>query len=436
MSRRFRSLVIFFVANSVVAAAVWQGQQTSVSPSGGVLPVLRAQGPRYWKGNLHTHSFWSDGDDFPEMIVDWYRQRGYNFLTLSDHNVLSEGERWIPIPGPRKLAFDKYLARFGPSWVQQRGEPGKPEVRLKPLREFRSLMEEPGKFVLIQGEEITHRFAKNPVHMNGINLRDLVMPIDGSSVAETISVNHRHVSQQRQKTAWPMLVFVNHPNFGWGVRGEDLIQAEEIRFFEVYNGHPGVKNYGDTLHPGCERLWDIALALRLGKLRHSIIYGLATDDAHGYHAYGIGKVNPGRGWIMVRAPYLSAEAIVRAMEAGDFYSTTGVVLNDIRQNGGELRISIQPEKDITYHTEFFATMKDANLDSAPAKDADGKTPNVTRVYSGDIGKQVGKTDSLEPSYRFTGNELYVRARITSSKLHPNPYAKGDRETAWTQPMQP
>ncbi|MFN0066994.1 MAG: hypothetical protein ACKVYV_05090, partial [Limisphaerales bacterium] len=21
--------------------------------------------PRWWKGNLHTHSFWSDGDDFP-----------------------------------------------------------------------------------------------------------------------------------------------------------------------------------------------------------------------------------------------------------------------------------------------------------------------------------------------------------------------------------
>ena len=28
---------------------------------------------RWWKGNLHTHSLWSDGDDFPEMIVDWYR---------------------------------------------------------------------------------------------------------------------------------------------------------------------------------------------------------------------------------------------------------------------------------------------------------------------------------------------------------------------------
>ena len=53
---------------------------------------------QWWKGNLHTHSFWSDGDDFPEMIVSWYAENGYNFLTLSDHNILSVGNKWITIP--------------------------------------------------------------------------------------------------------------------------------------------------------------------------------------------------------------------------------------------------------------------------------------------------------------------------------------------------
>jgi hypothetical protein len=50
--------------------------------------------PRWWKGNLHTHTFWSDGDDFPEMVAEWYRTHGYNFLALSDHNVLAQGIRW------------------------------------------------------------------------------------------------------------------------------------------------------------------------------------------------------------------------------------------------------------------------------------------------------------------------------------------------------
>ena len=28
---------------------------------------------RWWKGNLHTHSLWSDGDHYPEMVADWYK---------------------------------------------------------------------------------------------------------------------------------------------------------------------------------------------------------------------------------------------------------------------------------------------------------------------------------------------------------------------------
>jgi len=46
---------------------------------------------RHWyKGNLNTHSYWSDGDDFPEMIMDWYKNHGYHFVSLSDHNILAE----------------------------------------------------------------------------------------------------------------------------------------------------------------------------------------------------------------------------------------------------------------------------------------------------------------------------------------------------------
>jgi hypothetical protein len=36
----------------------------------------------------------------------------------------------------------------------------------------------------------------------------------------------------------------------------------------------------------------------------------------------------------------------------------------------------------------------------------------------------------------TGKELYVRAKIISTKAHPNPYQKGDVEVAWTQPLIP
>src|SRR5262245_11570266 len=243
MSKKVRSLLLWLLAlGTLSATAMWQANEPrpDAEPADGVVPPLSEAGPRYWKGNLHTHSFWSDGDDFPEMIADWYKRHGYHFLTLSDHNMLSEGERWIDA-GNSGVAMKKYKARFGDAWVEERTvkDKGKdrPQVRLKPLAEFRSLLEEPRRFLLIPGEEITHSFAKYPVHMNATNLRDVVKPIDGDSVAETIQVNHRAVAERRKRSGWRTLVFVNHPNYGWGVRAEDLL-TEELRFFEIFNGHP------------------------------------------------------------------------------------------------------------------------------------------------------------------------------------------------------
>src|SRR5215212_3822104 len=85
----------------------------AVVVAGCALFTLRAQEqPRWYKGNLHTHSFWSDGDDYPEMIADWYKRSGYQFLALSDHNILSEGDRWIdaaPDDTTKGKALTKYI---------------------------------------------------------------------------------------------------------------------------------------------------------------------------------------------------------------------------------------------------------------------------------------------------------------------------------------
>src|SRR5437016_9038026 len=121
--KRLRSLIVFVIAAGLLSAAVaWQAAPPG-DHANNILPVVQNTTPRFWKGNLHTHSFWSDGDDFPEMIADWYKRNGYNFLTLSDHNILSEGQKWIDITpgkGTRELALKKYLDRFGAGWVERR----------------------------------------------------------------------------------------------------------------------------------------------------------------------------------------------------------------------------------------------------------------------------------------------------------------------------
>lgn len=399
----------------------------------------RTSGPTWWKGNLHTHTYWSDGDDFPENVAGWYRDQGYHFLALTDHNRLSEGQMFIDVnreKSPPTKSIEKAKARFGEGWIETKEEKGKTFVRLKTLQEVREKLEQPGKFLLVQSEEITHSFKKAPVHMNGINLARVIKPLDGKSHEETIRVNIRQVMDQSRKENRPMLAFLNHPNFGWGVRAEDMAPIDELAFFEVHNGHPGVRNYGDETHASTERIWDIVLALRLGKLKLPMLHGLATDDSHGYHAFGIGKVNPGRAWVMVRAPRLEADSLVTALQAGDFYASTGVIVEDFRREGNELVIKIRGEEGVTYTTEVFGTMQGVSLESEPVTDAEGKELPVTRRYSKEIGKVLGRSNALEVRHKLTGKELYVRARIQSSKPHPNPYAKADYETAWLPPIVP
>ena len=67
---------------------------------------------------------------------------------------------------------------------------------------------------------------------------------------------------------------------------------------------------------------------------------------------------------------------------------------------------------------------------------DRRTPTKQDRYPADIGKVVATSTDAKPGYKFSGKELYVRAKVTSTKPHPNPYQKGDAETAWTQPFVP
>ena len=399
-------------------------------------PIPADPPARWWKGNLHTHTLWSDGDDFPEMVAEWYREHGYHFLGLSDHNTLSQGQRWMRAAEIEKRGgkapIEKYLKRFGSSWVEQREKDQVREVRLKPLGEFRTLLEERDRFLLIQSEEITDKFGQSPIHMNATNLLELIKPGGGSSVAETIENNFRAAQAQSQKMGQEILVHLNHPNFGWGVTAEDLAQVLSEHFFEIFNGHPGVRQLGDQTHVSMERMWDIASSLRMKKMNSRPLYGLATDDSHHYHFPGMKRSTCGRGWIMVRAAHLTPESLIRSIKAGDFYGSTGVTLGDVKFEAGTLSIEIDPAEGETYVTNFIGTEKDADVTGRAPPAA--TTQRVTQVYSNDIGKTLATAQGVKVSYKFTGKELYVRAVITSSAPPANPSLENQKKQAWTQPV--
>jgi hypothetical protein len=59
---------------------------------------------------------------------------------------------------------------------------------------------------------------------------------------------------------------------------------------------------------------------------------------------------------------------------------------------------------------------------------------VTQRYSKDIGTVLSSVDGTSARYALKGDEIYVRARITSSKQKADPSSAGEFEQAWTQPL--
>jgi len=393
---------------------------------------------RWWKGNLHTHSLWSDGDDYPEMIAGWYKDKGYHFLSVSDHNALQVGERWFPLKSGRGAgaALARYQARWGRDWVQQRTLKGVEEVRLRPLEEYRARLDTPGRFLMVGGEEITDRYLTAPLHLNAHNLQHPIKAQGGSNVVDALQRNVDAVLAQRAATGQPMFPHINHPNFGWGITAEDLMQIRGEQFFEVYNGHPSVHNEGDAGHPGTERMWDIALTWRLAFLGLGPMYGLATDDGHNYHTNSVSLSNPGRGWVQVRAQSLKVEQLIAALEAGEFYSSSGVELRDVRREHDRLRVEIDARLGVNYRVEFIGTRRGFNPTHEPLVADVGMPLRVTHRYSPDVGAVLAVVDGPTAEYRLKGDELYVRARISSSRPKENPGRIGEMEMAWTQPLVP
>ena len=295
MTQSARGRVAF--GGALLTAGVLAIAASGPAPQGGAqTPAVQ----RWYKGNLHTHTLNSDGDSTPEDVVRWYREHGYQFLVLTDHNFLTA------------------------------------------VGGLNALHSAEGQFVVVPGEELSDRVGQKPIHVNGFDVERLVPVQGGATVVEMLQ---RMTDAIRAARGVPS---INHPNYEWAITPEELAQIRNTRLFEVYNGHPQVNNLGGGGAPGLEEMWDRVLSS--GK----VIYGIAVDDAHDFKRPGDPLARgPGRGWVHVRADRLDARSLVDALERGDFYASTGVELQSVEASPSRLAISIKEVRGSKYHVQFI-----------------------------------------------------------------------------------
>lgn len=384
--------------------AVWVGVFTwaLLSRQGPVGPVIIPAGTNangnemFWfKGNIHAHAKidlqgWTHGDSGPDEVVDWYRDHGYHFMALTDHNIWRDGTG---------------LAGQTPT-----GEP----FLVLPGMEVTSDYRYPG--VTRQGER--------KIHATALNTRSAV---DWSFGSPDKSGIIKTQFQRIQRAGG--LAILNHPNYEFQVELQDILGAGDIRLVELFNSHPRANQAGHTgFRPSVESLWDQLLSLG------QPVYAVASDDAHDFKWYGhalrrFGTAPPGGAWIMVRAAQLQADDLLGALAGGDFYSSTGVYLKQVSSEGGTYTVEIDME------TTRHETRRSWIRDAAPVVFSDDS--HFVIEFFGAYGRLLHSThDQARAGFPITPDNRYIRSRVTYLDKLPSLTGADNARAfyAWTQPV--
>ena len=308
---------------------------------------------RYFKANLHTHSTISDGTLSPQEVKQLYKEKGYQILALTDHNITAD----------------------------------------------HSDMNEPD-FLMLTGVEINlnhenyrSRFDGQTYHFNLIAKQPDNLWAPGEA-------------PQRYPGGLPYTEFVNyaHMDLSYSVENANamIAKASEMGFLVMYN-HPtwSCQSYPD--YAPLKGLWGMELRnsecclLGLNENNARVytdllnlgnpLYPLGADDMHKPKAAGL-------SWIMVGAPRLSYDCVIEALEKGDFYMSCGPEIYSLEVAGGILKITCSDAQCVTLESHGRYSRRVCSEDGDSVRQAEF-----------DINSFLDKADK---------EEMYLRLTVTAA----------------------
>ncbi|HEY3821933.1 MAG TPA: CehA/McbA family metallohydrolase [Polyangiaceae bacterium] len=297
---------------------------------------------------------------FVDNLFADHFQRG----NLHTHSLRSDGTApleamvaWYRSHGYQFLAMTEHDLRVDPAELAELTGPG---------------------FVVIPGEEVTDRAAGRPLHVNALCASQTV---EGGRDFDRADLGLGVVLAQIRAVGGTPLV--NHPNYQASLTADDIARGATGRYLlEIWSGHPDVATAGDAWRPSTEAIWDDVLA------QGGDAIPAAVDDAHGLPANSGGprRALPGQAWVETFGAETTTAAICAALAAGRLYASNGPVLASIAVQGAV----------------FTVTTTD---------------PAATVTFLGDDGAVLAEVHAKSATYRLTGEEGLVRARIADTAGH-------------------
>ena len=247
-------------------------------------------GKPFLKGALHCHTTRSDGRGDPADVIRLHHENGYDFMALTDHNVLNHINH-----GDAPMTILAGVERdFGlPGRAQNKphcvhvvgvGVPGDPAIPAQDARPTHA-----GR-----GEE-------------AIQAQSMIDEMHG----------------------WNLKTIYAHPEWS-GTTFQDFGGLQGNFAMEVWNTGCVMDNDLDVNAPYWDEVLDAGQR----------IFGVATDDGHSMDQHC-------KGWVMVAADNDPA-SILNALEKGEFYASCGPEIYDFSVEDGMVRVSCSPAASIQF----------------------------------------------------------------------------------------
>lgn len=263
------------------------------------------------KGGLHCHTTRSDGRGTPEEVIRMHKEHGYDFLALTDHRFYNY-RNFAPETGITILPGMEYDGNGIETIADNEGTLTQ-EYDAGGFRCFHTVCIGPEK-------------------------------ADGNGFEQDQRFDSAHVRNQEEYQ--PYLDYL-HEMGQMTIYCHPEWSSTPARYFSRMKGNFAMEiwNSGCVIEDDMDAdaaYWDELLGQGIR------IYGVATDDGHAMNQHCV-------GWVRVRAENNSVSAILAALDAGRFYSSTGPEIHDFYYEDGKICVDCSAAAKIRLHADKHPT---------------------------------------------------------------------------------
>ena len=282
--------------------------------------ILLPENGNYYKANLHAHTTVTDGNLSPQALAQAYYEHGYQVLAITDHEILVDHS---DLNRPDFLTLTSYEVQFKkPTAVKLHGKVCHLNLYARDPHNVKQVWHNPVYCTLVK-----------PVSL--ISEIQYVGGCDRERVYDMTEIN----AFIREAKENGFIVCYNHPTWSLA-ENEDYVNLEGLFAMEIFNTDCAVNGR-----------FEYNAGVYDAMLRHGQrLACAATDDCHNDYPLDDPLSDSFGGFCMISAPELSYDAVIAALEHGDFYASCGPLIKSLRVEDGTVYIRTSEARAITMTT--------------------------------------------------------------------------------------